>query len=169
MPINTQVFRGSEASLQLAKLDSPAGALGDQIFNTEYNISTVGRVTGVQICVETDLEAFHEIGSRLSVNVYPGTINICGSVERAYINGALLRLLMGDLALSPPTKNELQPQFNLTLDLTDPGQAGGVGTKVIVEGVRFHNWNLIVPEDDFITEKMTFKAVHIHREEKTGS
>src|SRR5262249_53928270 len=140
------------------------------IFNTEYNISTIGRITGVEVCVQTDLEAFHEIGTRLPVNVYAGNINISGRVERAYINGALLRLLMGELAQSPTGTNELQPNFNMTVDLTDRGSVDAkVGTKVILSGVRFENWHLNVPEDDFVMEKLSFKAARIAREEKTGA
>lgn len=170
MPVNTRVFRGSEATLQLAKIDSRAGILGDKIFNTEYGISTVGRVTGVEVCVETALEVFHEIGQRRPASLLPGNINIRGSVDRAYINGALLRLLMGDLAENPPTGDELQPNFDMTIDLTDVGSPDGkTGTKVILKGVRFENWSLVVPEDDFVMEKVTFKALLIAREEKPGA
>lgn len=170
MPANISVFRGSEATLQLSKIDSRAGILGEKIFNTEYSISTIGRVTGVEVCVETALEAFHEIGKRTGTQLVPGNINIRGSVERAYINGALLRLLMGDLAENPPTGDELQPNFDMTIDLTDIGSPDGKGgTKVIIKSVRFENWSLIVPEDDFVMEKATFRAIRIAREEKPGS
>ncbi len=77
---------------------------------------------------------------------------------------------MGELALVPTSKNELQPNFHMILDLTDRGSVDAkVGTKVILQGVRFENWHLISPEDDFVMEKLTFKAVRIGREEKTGS
>lgn len=169
MPINTNTLRGSEAVLQLAGLDTRAGKLGQEIFDKEYSISTVGRVTGVEICVDTALETFHEIGTRLPVSLHPGNINIRGRVDRAYINGALLRLLMGNLVKDLSSTDELQPQFNIILDLTDIKSADGkVGTKVTVGGVRFENWSLVVPEDDFVMEKVTFQAVRITREEKTG-
>src|SRR5262249_31633237 len=134
MPVNTSLLRGSEASLQLSKIDSRAGNLGDSIFKTEYSIATVGRVTGVEVCVTTPLEPFHEIGSRQATQPVPGTINISGSVERPYINGALLRLLMGDLVLDPAAGDELQPNFNMTIDLTNVGSKDGkAGTKVIIK------------------------------------
>ena len=167
MPPNTNVLRGSSAILSLASIDSREGMLAEGIFNTEYNIGTVGRVTGVEVYVETDLEAYHEIGRRHPVSLHPGNINIRGRVERAYINGALLRLLMGDQAEATPPPEELQPAFNMIVDLTDVASSDGqVGTKIIVSGVQFENWNVIVPEDTFIMENATFKALRIAREEK---
>lgn len=165
---NTNVLRGSSATLTLSSIDSREGLLAEGIFNTEYSIGTVGRVSGVEVYVETDLEAFHEIGRRHPVSLHPGNVNIRGRVERAYINGALLRLLMGDQAETSPSPEELQPAFNMVIDLTDVSSSpsGQVGTKIIVSGVQFENWNVIVPEDDFVMENATFKALRIAREEK---
>lgn len=168
MAVNTAVLRGSSATLNLAALDTRAGKLGEQIFNTEYNIGTVGRVTGVEVTVQTDLEVFHEIGTRQPMGISAGNINISGRADRAYINGALLRLLMGDLA-NATQGEELHPSFNLIIDLTDIGAPNGKGgTKVILTGVRFDDWKLVVPEDDFLMESVTFKALKIAREEKDG-
>lgn len=170
MPPNTNVLRGASATLNLASIDSREGLLAEGIFNTEYNIGTVGRVTGVEVYVETDLEAFHEIGRRHPVSLHPGEINIRGRVERAYINGALLRLLMGDQVVTPPSPEELQPALNMIIDLTDVASPDGqVGTKVIVSGVQFENWQMTVPENDFVMENVTFKALRIAREEKESS
>jgi hypothetical protein len=167
---NNAPLRGSSAILQLATLDSPGGQLAGRIFNDEYNISTVGRVTGVEIRVNTDLEVFHEIGTRVPQDIVPGNINISGKVERAFINGALLRLLMGRLAGNGPNEDEvpleLQPTFNMVLDATDIRQPGTVGVRLTVSHVRFDDWAVVVPEDDFILENMTFKAISIAREEK---
>ena len=100
----------------------------------------------------------------------PGNINISGRVDRAFINGALLRLLMGRLAGAGNNEDnfplELQPTFNMILDTTDIRQPGTVGTKVTIFDVRFDDWAVIVPEDDFIMENVTFKALRIEREEK---
>jgi hypothetical protein len=92
-------------------------------------------------------------------------------VERAYINGALLRLLEGESAQSNPPANiqdaEVQPFFDLVIDFVrnlTPNNSGG--TKITVEGVRFENWSVVVPEDDFVMENMTFKAIRVVREEK---
>jgi hypothetical protein len=168
MPVNTNVLRGSSATLNLSSIDSREGLLAEGIFNTEYNIGTVGRVTGIEAHVETDLESFHELGRRHPVSLHPGNINIRGRVDRAYINGALVRLLMGDQAEGAPSPEELQPTFNMVLDFTDvtSSPAGQGGTKITISGVQFENWSIIVPEDDFVMENATFKALRISREEK---
>jgi len=167
---NNQPLRGSAAVLQLATNDNPAGLLGGRIFNDEYSIATVGRVTGVEIRIDTDLEVFHEIGTRQPQDILPGNINISGKIDRAFINGALIRLLMGRLGGSGANEDdiplELQPTFNMILDTTDIRQPGTVGTKVTVFNVRFDDWALVVPEDDFIMENVTFQALRIEREEK---
>ena len=171
MSPNTNVLRGSSATLNLASIDSREGELGEGIINTEYNIGTVGRVTGVEVSVETDLEAFHEVGRRHPTSLHPGNINISGRVERAYINGALIRLLMGDQAETAPSPEELQPAFNMIIDFTDVSSSpsGQVGTKIIISGVQFENMKVIVPEDDFVMENVTFKALRIAREEKESA
>lgn len=167
---NTFPLRGNEATLQLASVDSAAGRLGQQIFNDEYNIATVGRATGIEIRITTDLEAFHEIGTRRPTDLVPGNINISGHVDRAYINGSLLRLLMGRLAGDGPNEDsfplELQPQFNMIVTLHDP-RAGNEteATRLTISSVRFDDWVVKVPEDDFILENITFKALRIAREE----
>jgi hypothetical protein len=169
MAANTSLLRGSSAVLQLATRDIPAGQLGGAIFNDEYSISTVGRITGVEIRVNTDLEAFHEIGTRLAQDLVPGNINISGRADRAFINGALLRLLLGNLAADGQGeggfKAELQPTFNMIVDMTDIRQ-NTVGTKITLFDVLFDDWEFIVPEDDFLRENITFKALRIQREEK---
>ena len=166
---NNFLLRGSSAVLQLATRDVPAGRLGGAIFNDEYSISTVGRVTGVEVRVNTDLEVFHEIGTRQPQDLVPGNINITGKVDRAFINGALLRMLMGNLADNGQGEGgfpaELQPSFNMLVDMTDIRQ-GTIGTRITLEDVRFDDWEFIVPEDDFLRENATFKALRIRREEK---
>ena len=169
---NTNTLRGGTAILQLATTETRSGELAGRIFNDEYEISTVGRVTGVEVRVETDLEVFHEIGTRMPTDLVPGNINISGSADRAYINGALLRLLLGRLVGAGENEEdfplELQPQFNMIIDMTSiRTQTGTVGTKVTLFAVRFDDWGLTVPEDDFIMERITFKAGRIEREEKT--
>jgi hypothetical protein len=54
----------------------------------------------------------------------------------------------------------------MILDTTDIRQPGTVGTKVTISDVRFDDWAVVVPEDDFIMENVTFKARRIEREEK---
>lgn len=167
---NSFVLRGSTATLQFASRDSPAGLLGTKIFNDEYNIATVGRVTGVEIRINTELEVFHQIGTRQPIEVVPGNINISGSIDRAYMNGALMRMLLGRVAGSGENEDdiplELQPNFNLVLTMHDPREDNATkGTRITVSAVRFDDWTFTLPEDDFVMENISFKALSIVREE----
>ncbi|MEW6737898.1 MAG: hypothetical protein AB1489_41860, partial [Acidobacteriota bacterium] len=116
---NTNVFRGSDGSLVLA-VDT--GAEGDQAQAVidEYQLTPVGRVTNVEVRVHSDLKPFHELGQRYATELRPGNVNISGSIERAAINGALLRLLLGDAAKSRPAGTFVNPSFNLNLLLENP-------------------------------------------------
>jgi hypothetical protein len=165
---NNNVLRGNNAVLTLAAIDQPAGQLAQQIFDTEYSMTTVGRCTGVEVHVTTDLEVFHEIGTRMPTDIVPGNINICGKADRAFVNGALIRLLLGKLGTGDQNQNpdfhdELQPKFNmlLTLGANRPGE----GVTVTLFNVHFDDWSLVVPEDDFVMEKVTFKALRVERTE----
>jgi hypothetical protein len=131
-----------------------------------YQLSPVGRATNVEVQVQTDLELFHEIGKRHPAALRPGNINIIGKIDRAYINGALLRLLLGKGAL-PAREAEPypQPSFNLMLDLKDPAVPGTSST-ITVHGVKFENWAYNLPEDDFVVEAVTFKGLFITVEDK---
>ena len=167
---NNLVLRGSAATLQFASRDTPAGRFATQIFNDEYNVATVGRVTGVEVRVTTDLEVFHQIGTRRPADLVPGNINISGHIDRAYINGALLRMLVGRLAGAGQNEDqiplEMQPSFNLVLTLHDPQAATATaGTRITVSSVQFDDWVVTVPEDQFIMENITFKAMSLEREE----
>lgn len=167
---NDQIMRGSAATLTLASIDSSAGNLGQQIFDTEYQISTVGRVVGVEIRINTDLQVFHEIGTRQAAQIVPGNINISGKVERAYLNGALVRMLLGRLGGAGENEDafplELQPTFNMILTLRDPRSGSATdGTRITLSGVQFDDWALRIPEDDFVLENATFRALRLEREE----
>ncbi len=168
---NKAVYRGSAATLTLASVSTRGGQLATNVFNTEYQGQlTVGRITGIELRVTTDLEMFHEIGTRIATNSCPGNINVFGRVERAYINGALVRLLLGKVAGAGQNEDdfplELQPIFNMVVNFVDPrADTNTEGTRLTIENVRFDDWVLTVPEDDFVIENMTFKASTIKREE----
>lgn len=162
---NTNVFRGSDATLTLAVEDSPEGAVANEVIEL-YQLSPVGRATNVEVYVDTDLEQFHEIGRRHAAALRPGNIDVRGSVGRAYLNGALLRLLLGQGAL--PTREAEpypQPSFNLMLDLTDPAVPETSST-LTIHGVKFESWALQLPEDDFVLEATTFKGLFITVEDR---
>jgi len=156
----TNVYTGANGTLTLADLDTPEGHDAKAVMDT-YELRTVGRVTNVEICVQTDLEEFHETGRRHAVSLHPGNIHISGRVGRAYINGALLFLLQGR-GSRPTAQPEPYPQptFNMNITLNDPAVPGNT-VSLALEGVKFQNWGLVLPENDFIMENVVFKALVI--------
>ena len=165
---NTNVFRGSDATLTLANEDTPEGQAASEIIEF-YKLSPVGRAVNVEVNVNTELELFHEVGRRHAAALRPGNINISGQIGRAYINGALLRMLLGKGAL-PEREAEPypQPSFNLMLDLKDPAVPGTSST-LTVHGVKLENWAYSLPEDDFVMESVSFKGLFITVEDKEGA
>jgi len=90
----TNVYTGSNGVLTLANESSPEGDHAKAVTDT-YQTLTVGRVSEVRVRVDTLLEEFHEVGRRHPVSLHPGNVSISGTVGRAYVNGALLFLLLG--------------------------------------------------------------------------
>lgn len=165
---NINVFRGSDATLTLAVEDTPEGQAANETIEF-YQLSPVGRATNVEVHVQTELELFHEIGKRHPAALRPGNINISGSLGRAYINGALLKLLLGQgAAVERQAEPYPQPSFNLMLDVKDPAVPGNSST-VTVHGVKFENWAYQLPEDDFVMESATFKGLFITVEDREES
>ncbi|HEX3249764.1 MAG TPA: hypothetical protein VHS05_10080 [Pyrinomonadaceae bacterium] len=164
---NTNVFRGSDATLTLANEDTPEGQAAQEVIEF-YNLSPVGRAVDVEVLVQTELELFHEVGRRHAAALRPGNINVSGKIGRAYINGALLRLLLGKGAV-PEREAEPypQPSFTLVLDLKDPAIPATSST-LTVHGVKLENWAYRLPEDDFVMESVTFKGLFITVEDKEG-
>ncbi len=164
---NTNVFRGSDATLTLAPSDPnvPEGTEANAVIE-EYQLSPVGRANDVEVYVHTDLKAYHEIGKRHPAQLRPGNINVSGKIGRAYINGALLRLLLGKGALvNRENEPYPQPSFNLVLSVTDPATPGTTSI-LTIHGVKLENWAYALPEDDFVMESVTFKGLFISVEDK---
>ncbi|HEV2756794.1 MAG TPA: hypothetical protein VG318_13580 [Actinomycetota bacterium] len=157
----TRVFTGANGTLTLGRnTDNPEGADADAILDT-YETNTVGRVSGVTVRVDTQLEEFHEIGRRHAASLHPGNIHISGTVGRAYVNGALLMLLMGRGGLlAQAAEPYVQPTFHMQLDLTDPA-VPGTTAGLILFNVHFQSWSYVLPEDDFVMEDLAFKALTI--------
>ena len=165
---NTNVFTGSDATLTLAVEDSPEGKEASEVIEF-YKLSPVGRATDVEVSVQTELDVFHEVGKRHPRAVRAGNIYVSGKIGRAYINGALLRLLLGKGALVERTAEPFPPpSFNLMLDLKDPAIPGTSST-LTVHNVKFENWAYNLPEDDFIVESVTFKGLFITVEDKEAA
>jgi hypothetical protein len=160
---NTNVFRGSDGSLVLAVDAGAEGDLAQGVIDS-YSLTPVGRATGVEVRVVSDLKAFHELGQRYPTELRPGNVNVSGSIDRAFINGALLKLLLGDAAASRPAGTFIHPAFNISLRTENPARAGTAST-VTVHGARIDEWAYSMPEDDFVMEQVTFKALWISFED----
>jgi hypothetical protein len=167
---NENVFRGSDATLVLAVDDSSTaeGSLADGIIS-EYDLSSmVGRLQNVTIRVENDVRPYHEIGKRFAGELRPGNIEVFGTAQRAHINGALLRLLLGDGSTSPvPNGSIPQPTFNMVLSTKNPAIPDNSVTMTVF-GVKFDTWNYTLPEDDFVMESVSFRAIRIATEETSA-
>jgi hypothetical protein len=160
---NTNVFRGSDGALVLAVDAGAEGDLAQGVIDA-YALTPVGRATGVEVCVESDVRPFHELGQRYAAELRPGNVNVSGSIERAYINGALLKLLLGDAAASRPAGTFVHPSFNISLRSENPARAG-TSSAVTVHGAKIDEWSYALPEDDFVMEQVTFKALWISIED----
>jgi hypothetical protein len=160
---NTNVFRGSDGSIVLAVDSGPEGDLAQGIID-EYELTPVGRATNVEVRVDSDLRPFHELGQRYPTELRPGNVNVSGNMERAAINGALLKLLLGEAASSRPAGTFVNPSFNLNLRVENPAQPG-VSSTVTVHGVKIENWSYNLPEDDFVMEQVRFKALWLSVED----
>jgi hypothetical protein len=163
----SDVLRAIDAVLVLGVDDAstPEGSAADALVS-QYDLSNVvGRLTNVAISVSSDVRPFYEIGRRYPTHLRPGIVKVSGSAERAHINGALLKLLLGDGAVSPPSAPAfVQPSFNLISTLKDPAHPTQ-STKVTAFGVRFDSWTYTIPSDAFVMEAVTFQAMRIAYEE----
>src|SRR5438105_1309393 len=66
------VFTGANGTLTLAHEDTPEGADASAIMDP-YTLQTVGRVTNVEVYVQTDLEEFYQIGAVTRFRCTPPT------------------------------------------------------------------------------------------------
>jgi hypothetical protein len=157
----TNVYTGAYGTLVIgANAGSPEGDDAIAIINA-YDLHQVGRVVDVTLRVDTHLEEFHEVGRRHPVSLHPGNVHISGTVGRAYVNGALLFMLLGRGASSTQAKEPYaQPVLNMVLRLQDPA-VPGTSAELLLGAVKFENWALTVPEDDFVLENVAFKALSI--------
>jgi hypothetical protein len=164
----TEVFTGAHGTLTLASEDTPEGADAKKVVDT-FAIQTVGRLTDVEVRVDTALRAFHEVGRRHPVSLSPGNIAVSGCVGRAYVNGALLGLLLGRGA-APVAQPEpyVQPSFTISVRLADPARPG-TSLSLEIGGVKFENWAWTMPEDDFVVENLRFQALTIRVVDRDGS
>ncbi len=159
----TTVYSGADGTIAVAVESGPAGDAAKAVVD-KYSLTPIGRVTGVTVKVTNDVKPFHELGQRFPTELRPGNINVYGTIERAYINGALLRLMLGGAADSRPAATFVGPSFNLSLQLRNPALPDQSAT-VTVMGVQISEWDYTLPEDDFVMEQVSFRALWIKTEE----
>jgi hypothetical protein len=161
------VFRGSDGTISVAVDSTPEGDKAKSVID-QFALTPVGRCTGVTVRVTNDVKPFHELGQRFATELRSGNMNVYGSIERAYINGALLRLMLGDAADSRPQGSPVSPSFNLSVRLENPAIPGTVAT-LTVAGVKIDEWAYALPEDDYVMEKIGFRALWVKVEDASAA
>ncbi len=166
---NTNVFTGMDGSITVAVDDaeSPEGQAAVAVSDA-FALSPVGRATDVTVQVISVMQPFHEVGQRYATELRPGNVNVSGTIGRAHINGALLRLMLGDAAAGTrPQGAFVSPTFNLSLLLENPAKPGQRST-LTVHGVKLDGWSYRMPEDAFVVEQVTFQALWIAVQDDSG-
>jgi hypothetical protein len=157
---NTHVFTGLDGAISVAVESGVEGDAAKAVADA-YSLTPVGRATGVTIQVDSAMKPFHELGQRYATELRPGNVNVSGTIGRAHVNGALLKLMLGDGAAgSRPAGGFASPQFNLSLRMENAAFPGNNST-VTVHGVKLDGWTYSMPEDDFILEQVSFRALWI--------
>jgi hypothetical protein len=162
---NTHVFTGMDGAISVAV---EAGVEGDaaKAVNDTYSLTPIGRATGVTIEVDSAMKPFHELGQRYATELREGNVNISGTIGRAHINGALLKLMLGNDGAggTRPAGAFVGPVFNLSIRMENAGFPGNTST-VTVHSVKLDGWGFNMPEDDFVLEDVSFKALWISAED----
>lgn len=157
---NSHVFTGLDGAITVAVEVGPEGDAAKAV-NDTYGLTPIGRATGVTVHVSSDIRPFHEMGQRYATELRIGNVNIEGTIGRAHVNGALLRLMLGDGAAGTrPAGSFVSPTFNLSLRMENTAFPGNAST-VTVHGVKLNGWTFTMPEDDFVMEQVGFRALWI--------
>jgi hypothetical protein len=162
---NTRVFTGADGSIALSTVSgTPEGDVAQAVLDA-YELIAVGRVQNVQVEVHSEVRAFHEIGQRYATELRPGNVTIKGTIGRAYVNGAMLKLLLGEAATSRPAASWTQPSFNISLVVENPASPG-IRNTVTLHDVKIDGWAYNLPEDDFLLESVGFQALYLSVEDE---
>lgn len=153
------VYTGADGSITLSTPEGTEGEAGQAVLD-EYEMIAVGRVQDVRVEIHSDVKPFHEIGQRYATELRPGNVTITGSIGRAYVNGAMLKLLMGDAATQRPAASWAQPSFNISL-VVENAAAPGVRNTLTLHDVKIEDWSYAIPEDDFVMESVNFQALYM--------
>jgi len=157
---NTNVYTGADGALMLSPDGTgPEGAAADAVINS-HDLVQVGRVTAVTVEVSSAIRPFHEIGQRYATELRSGNVTVRGRIGRAYLNGALLSLLLGEASERRPGRSWPQPVFNITLT-AENAAAPGTRSAIVLHGVKLEQWSLTMPEDDFVMEGAAFQALYV--------
>ena len=163
---NTKIFTGADGSITLAPSQGPEGDKAKDVINA-YDTVSVGRVQKVRVEVTSEIRAFHEIGQRYATELRSGNVTVRGTIGRAYINGALLKLLLGEAADSRPAGSWAQPTFNIAL-LAESPAAPGVTSTITLHDVKIESWAYEMPENDFVLEAVAFQALYLTVKDKAA-
>lgn len=156
---NTSVFTGADGSISLSTPEGLEGESAQGVLDA-YELITVGRVQDVRVELESDVKAFHEIGQRYATELRPGNVHVRGTIGRAYINGVLLKLMLGEAAGGRPAGSWVQPAFNITILLDNPANEGQ-SNNLTIHGAKIDSWDYGIPEDDFVLESVGFQALFV--------
>lgn len=155
---NTSVYTGADGSITVSAAQGAEGEAAQAVI-TAFDMIAVGRVQDVRVEITSALKPYHEIGQRYATELRPGNITIRGTIGRAMINGAMLRLMLGEAADGRPAQSWAQPSFNITLLVENAAQPG-VRNTLTLHDVKLESWSYAIPEDDFVAESLGFQALY---------
>ncbi|KYG09176.1 hypothetical protein BE21_19310 [Sorangium cellulosum] len=161
---NTNVFTGMDGAITVAVESGAEGEAAKAVADI-YGLAPIGRAQGVTVEVVAEMRPFHEMGQRYATELRSGNVEVRGSIARAHVNGALLKLMLGEGAgTSRPAGAFVSPTFNLSLRMVNAAKPDNSST-ITVHGVKLNGWSFAMPEDDFVLERVTFKALWISVED----
>jgi hypothetical protein len=155
---NNRVYTGADGALTLAASQGNDGASAPAVIEG-FDMIAVARLQNVRVEVQSEIRAFHEIGQRYATELRPGNITVRGTIGRAMVNGAMLRMMLGGAADGRPAGTFNQPLFNISLVLENAAEPG-VRNTLTLHDVRLESWVYGMPEDDFVAESVGFQALY---------
>ena len=156
--MNTDVFTGADGAILLSSPQNTEGQAAQAVLD-RHELTNVGRVQDVRVEVTAEVRAYHEIGQRYASQLRPGNVTIRGSIGRAYVNGAMIGLLLGEARGARPAGNWVHPSFNITVRLANP--SSGAQNTLTLHDVKLDSWVYSLPEDEFVLEKVGFQALYL--------
>jgi hypothetical protein len=156
---NTSVFTGADGAITLSAGQGSEGEQAQKVIEA-FEMIAVGRVQNVRVEVHSEVRAYNEIGQRYASELRPGNVCVKGTIGRAYINGAMLKLMLGEAADGRPAASWAQPSFNIAL-IVENVASPGVRNTLTLHDVKIDNWVYNLPEDDFLLESVNFQALYL--------